>query len=167
MEDIIEIYDPIYRDTNNIILILLISFIVAIMTVVILYVVKRIRGKEIIITSEQQYKNTLDRYLELQNKMDILDTTSYSADVTYIFKHYLTMLFKLDFLSTTNQEMLIKLSSVTEYSNETMTDYFLNRLEPAQFGKYQLDNNEKNLIIKNCVDVITNLYTETTGGDDD
>ncbi len=167
MEDIIEIYDPIYRDTNNIIQILLISLIVVIIAVVIFYVVKRIRKRVIIISPEQQYKNTLDKYLELQNKMDELDTTTYSADVTYLFKDYLTMLFKLDFLSTTNQEMLLKLRAMTEHSDETIEDYFLNRLEPAQFGKYEIDKDEKNLIIKNCVDVITNLYTETTGVDND
>lgn len=167
MEDIIDIYDPIFRETNNILLILIISFIIILISFIIFFVIKKIKSKKIFITPEQQYKKTLDKYLDLQSKMNTLDTTSYSSTVTFLFKEYLTELLNFDFLSATNQEMLLKLKLLTTKDDEILADYFMNKLEPAQFGKYEIDEKEKNIIIKNCVDTITNLYTETIGEQND
>ena len=51
--------------------------------------------------------------------------------------------------------------------NPKLKEFFLDRLEPAQFGKYQINIDDKNLIIEQCVDEITKLYSLTTGEKND
>ncbi|QEN06137.1 hypothetical protein EW093_16060 [Thiospirochaeta perfilievii] len=116
---------------------------------------------------QESYKNTLDRYLEIQNSIETLTTSQFSLQVSYIFKSYLSTLYSVDFLSSTNQEMLIKLERNFSFNNGDLVNFFLNELEPGQFGKYQIPKDKKNQIIKTCVDVITELYNKETGVEND
>lgn len=160
MEDIIEIYDPIYRESMNFtpIIIIVLSILLIFAAIVIF---RKVKQKKSIITPEQRYQKALDDYLELQKEIDSLSSYSFSNRAADIFKSYLSEHFLRDYKSTTTHEMINQMNRDSNHRSEVLEQYFEEKLKPAQYGKLELESTLKNEIVRECVDYISELYSET------
>ena len=161
MNDIIEIYDPLYRTTNNYLLILIVIIGLALLASIILIVLKKIKSKIKIVTPEEVYNKTLDDYLIIQNKIDNTETSDFSESVIQTFRIFCTKILKKDFYSMTHTELVneIKQFNLKEFNN--VNNIFKNKLEASQYGKLDLTIDEKNEILKLCVESVTQIFNKT------
>lgn len=166
MDDIIEIYEPVYRESNNLLLLLIIVLAAIVLLIITILVIKRIKNQKSKITPEQQYQHVLGSYIKLQKKIDMLSSHDFSNYASNIFKSYLSDLYLKDYISLTAQEMLINMYQESGEKNESLEEIFIHKLEPAQFGKLELNSSTKNIIVKECVDYITVIYNKSGGEND-
>ncbi|MGL1892114.1 MAG: hypothetical protein OCD02_10845 [Spirochaetaceae bacterium] len=159
MEDIIEIYEPIYRETSKVLPITLLFLLILLIGIGLFFLFRYIKYKKSIITPEHKYKKCLDSFLILQNNIEKKSTHDFADKVSYLYKKYLTDLYSTDFNSTTAEEMIEKLL-LFNVDNVLIKDMFINIIEPCQFGKLHINIDQKNITIKNCVDSITTQYNK-------
>lgn len=160
MDDIFEIYEPVYRDGISIIPILVTIFLVAGLIISAVLIYKKLKNRVKLLTPEKIYKNFLDEVLTIQNEMGKSDSHQFSQRVTFIIKKFLTDFYHTDFLHTTNSEMIEKLHGLTNRDLNGLKISFIEKLEVSQYGKMSLNNMEKDEILKSSAETITNIYNE-------
>lgn len=159
MEDIIEIYEPIYRKTFNYMPILIILISILIVTVALLIILKR-KKRKLVLTPEQKYKNILNDYIELQKSITTISSRDFSNKTIYMFKSYISDFYIKGYKSSTTKEMLDRLNLDSNSRSQKLEDIFLNKLEPSQYGKFEIEDSLKHDIVKECVDFITEIYND-------
>ncbi|OQY39367.1 MAG: hypothetical protein B6229_03815 [Spirochaetaceae bacterium 4572_7] len=164
MEDIIDIYPPIYRNPNNIIAILITIFITILVIVGIYFIIKYIRKKKGYKTPKQKYEICLTDFLELQNKEEEISSKEFTVKLNSIFKEYLATIYSSKLLSTTPEELYAKLEE-KGLSNDRLKNFIINDLQVAKYGHGLLSRENKDQGIKECVEAVTFIYNKEQKSD--
>lgn len=165
MDDIIEIYEPLYRETFNIWPIVITAGTVFLL-IILFIILRKVKRKKEAVRSEGLYKKTLNDFIILQSTVDSVTSHYFSNEVMTIFKEYLTQIYNKFYRAATIPEMLKKLNSDVNKDTKELQELFINEVEPAQYGKLELNLQSKNKIIKECVDLIT-IINNNKGVDND
>ncbi len=160
MNDIVDIYEPIYREGNNILLLLIVALGLIIIGFSLFFIIKYFVKKSKIVTPEMHYNNCLNNFIKLQGNIGNISSHDFSLEVNTIFKSYLTRLYDISYLPNTAGEIIEKLKSEELETNLDLEDIFVKNLEMAQYGKKELEASQMHILAKECVDIITTIYNK-------
>lgn len=158
MEDIIDIYDPIFRPANYTTIIVITVLSILALSTIIFFVIKYIKGKSKIITPEERYKAVLNSYLLIDKE----ESTSliFSQKISYIFKEYLETWFSDNYQSSTSEELVNKLKRLNLPNIDKLSEIFKNQLDHVLYANSSLTKDQRKEIMKEIVDSITFIYNK-------
>lgn len=158
MNDIIDIYEPLYRESNYTLLIVLLSCLFIGIVFGAFQIIRYLKSRKNEPTKEECYKNTLDQFLKLQKRSEKLSSNIFSSDLITIYKKYLTDLLKDDLMSATIEELIIKLRKQSLTDMDGLEKLLTNKISPALYGNQNILDEDREMAIKACVDTITLIY---------
>lgn len=156
MEDILDIYEPVVRESLNIIPILIGLSAIFLTTVLVILFLKRQKRK--VVSSEEIYKNCVDKYRELKQSLTGISSYDFANEVNSLLKNFMTELLKKDYLHTTTEEFVNKLESFNVPLFNESSDFLINYLQPAMYGNKEISEENKNKILGNFVEIITHIF---------
>lgn len=158
MEDIHDIYDPIIRESSNLLPILLTLSVLCLIAFVI--VLLRTNRKKKSLTNEELYENYMENYTKLGKKSSEISSYDFAYKVNSLLKGFFTDLLKEDYYHTTTEEFINTLENLKmPLVNETK-DLMINYLQPALYGNIEISEDVKKRISVNCVELTTHLYNK-------
>jgi len=156
MEDIIDIYEPVYRSTFHWgILLIIVSAII--LGVFIFLILKKIRNKNLTPSIDEVYNNTLEEIIILQKKLPNISSKIFSYEVTNLLKKYLSFSFNSDFKHLTNEEIISRLMT-ENFLDQNLNTYLLKNLQEAHFGKLDLTEEIKTSILESVANTVNIVY---------
>lgn len=158
MNDIIDVYEPVYTSTNYAFPILIILLTILVSSSVIFLILKLKKRKTVVLTPEENYKNCLESLGNVNKEKESLKSSDYASKINFIYKSYLTTLLNYDFTALTTDELIERLGSLEIPQIGKIEDYFKNYLDPALYAGISFNSDIKDEVIKNCVESITFLY---------
>ena len=164
MDDIIDIYEPIYRNNSRILFIMLISAGIIVTTIGLYFLIRYIIKRRAFLTPEMKYKKCLDDFLELQKEKTTLTDRDFSLKINNIFRTYLSTLYSSSFIAFTPEELYAELES-KGVSNVNLKRLIVRELQTAYFGHGKLHWDLKDQTIKEFADTITYLYNKELSSD--
>ncbi len=156
MEDIYDIYEPIYRESTKlpgIILFILLGILLLLLT---LFIIKKIRNKKNPVTPEMMYKEVIEKLTNLQTDINTISSYDFSTLLSSLYKNYMSNLYILNFRSDTAEELFFRLND----DKSILRFLFINCIEPSLFGKKEVKIEDRKTIIKECVESITEHYKQ-------
>lgn len=162
MNDIIDVYEPIYRETNYLIPILLAIIIAIVLGVSIFLLIKKLKRRTKTESPQKRYERCLDDFLKIDNKSNSHD---FSNRVNYIFKNYLTHYLDSDFMALTTNELLGRLEELNIPVYPLLDNLFREKIDPALYGNIDIDSDSREKTVESCVECITYLFNSNSNKD--
>ncbi|MBN2618574.1 MAG: hypothetical protein JXR64_09730 [Spirochaetales bacterium] len=156
MNDIIEIYDPIYREPNIIIYILLGIILLALIFLIGRVIYKKIREKRSFKSRRHYYEESINNLTNIKLHIEKFDSYEFSMKITNIIKKYLATIYGEKIKALTLEELFIKLN----LKNDNLVNLFKNSIEKAQYGKEDLSINTRLNCLSESVEFITLIYNK-------
>lgn len=154
MEDINDIYEPIYRETSKSVGILIIIAIVVSIVILTIFIINKLKNKNKPVTQMQKYQNVLNNLTKLQADIENISSYEFSTRLSKIYKNYLSSLYNKNYTSDTAEELFYDLNE----EDCNLKFLFVNYIEPSLFGKKNIKIEDRRATIKECVENITNHY---------
>ena len=161
MNDINEIYEPLYRETSKLPLIILLSVALFLSGFVAFFILRKIKGKFKTITPQQEYNNTIETFTNIQKEIDNKSSYNFSVETSFAYKNYLSKLYNNNLVAATGEELFSTINDTTNIG-----ELYINRIEPTLYGKRELSTVDKNNILREFVESITMHYNTMVKVDD-
>lgn len=146
MNDINDIYAPIYREPNRIPLIILITLISICVVLLVFFIIKKVRdSKKRDKTIEEIYSDTLKELTSLGSTLN--------EQHLYCFKDFLSCVFSENYYSKTHEE-LINNPKLKEINLEEILEVFNNKF----YSGLKIDKSIEIKVIESLVEIITQIY---------
>lgn len=152
MEDIIDIYEPVYRESNQLLVVSLITILLVLALVFIL--LKKFRKKKRVTPSEL-YSKSLDDLIFLKGELGKTGSDKSLQKLRSILINYFLKIEGLNYSSSTSNELgeVLIIQGAT-----SLGEIYINKFDSVIYGKTTISREEIESIIKETGDHITLRY---------
>lgn len=158
MDDILDIYEPIYETTNYIPIITLIIAVIILLLIGLFLYRKHKKDKEV--TLESTYKKSLDDILFLKGEAGKIGHRVFVKRANTILFEYLSFHFSEDYIHLTSKEIIETFKAKTIISDYIL-NFFSTRNDLILFGKDEIINEDRIELLKEYGELLTSLYRST------
>lgn len=155
MNDIIDIYEPVYSPPNYILIIIVTILIILIVTGLVLFLLKKLKSRTK--TATQKYEETLDSFLFLKGEADKIKSKNFLIKCNKILLSFLDYSHSKSYASLTSGELMEMLQNYIIDKKFILT-FFPKKYDLILYGKHELDKEEKFDILKNYGEIVFKLY---------
>lgn len=159
MDDIIDIYDPVIRESSNLLPIIIVLLAIGLITFIVFVLIKHKKKKKTE-TSEEIYRKYIDEYTKLGKKSAELSSYKFAYRTNSLIKGFFTDLLNEDFYHATTEEFIAKLEKLNIPATNESKDLFLNYLQPAIYGNVKINDEIRDRISVNCVELMTCIFNK-------
>lgn len=158
MNDIVDIYEPIYETPNYLFIVVIAIGVVALITVTLFLII--ISRKKSVVTLETKYKSSLDNILFLKGKVGKLQSKEFLKDANEILFNYIFYQLSENYNSLTSSEIVQNLNNLS-LENQYIKEFFTNKNDHILYGKDTFENQDREKHLKEYGELITTLYRRT------
>lgn len=146
MNDIHDIYNPIYRESNELPITILIIILTLLCLTATFLILRKLRNRK------ESPKTLEEVYIDVIKNITSLGDRLHESHL-YYFKEFLSFVYNKNFLSMTHEELL-----TNNPMNSDKLETVLLNLERRVYAKDHLNPNEEKETITDIVEVITTIY---------
>lgn len=161
MEDIYDIYEPIYKNTNYIPLIIISTVIVLIIIALVFIFLKKRKSKKII-TIDTMYEKSLSNIVFLKGEVSKLSSKDFLIKSNRILFNFLGFIYNKNYFALTSGELLNKITEYNFPKKDFLHNQFLNITDKTLYGKNEIPREDRILLLKNYGEIIDSIYKERT-----
>lgn len=155
MNDILDIYEPVYSPPNYFLIILITISIILIITGLVLFILKKLKNRPK--TATQKYEETLDSFLFLKGEAGKIKSKDFLIKCNKILLSFLDYSHSKNYASLTSGELMEMLQNYI-IDKKFILSFFPKKYDLILYGKYEIDAQEKLEILKNYGKIVFKLY---------
>lgn len=159
MEDILDIYEPVYRENSLLLPVIIVLSVLILLSVVLVFIYFKKRIKKHL-THDEIYAMYMDKYTDLKKSIVQISSYDFANKVNSYLKGFITELYKKDYYHATIEELITYMESFNISMLNDFKNIYLEHLQPAMYGNVAISKEDKDSIIVNCVEITTQLYNK-------
>lgn len=159
MEDIIDIYEPIYTEPSHLPLILIILGSLLLLAGGIFLLIRFLKRKK---ADPQRYYNEIMKVcLQLKDSIETTNSRDFSYTLTRSIGKYMSAIYNKNFSSKTRDELEFEFNTHPDLKKYRDAFFIIMKyLGPAKFARYEIPEAQKSSVLHQVVETMTDMHQD-------